>query len=44
MVSRLSDARKAARHPWPVWLLVPGAALAAVTVGVQVIRHQQRDR
>lgn len=27
---------------WPVWLLVPGAALAAVTVGVQSIRHQQR--
>jgi hypothetical protein len=29
-------------YPWPVWLLVPGAALAAVTVGVQAIRHQQR--
>lgn len=29
-------------YPWPVWMLVPGAALAAVTVGVQVIRHQQR--
>ena len=27
---------------WPVWLLVPGAALLAVTVGVQTIR--QRDR
>jgi hypothetical protein len=27
---------------WPVWLLVPAAALAAVTVGVQSIRHQQR--
>ena len=31
-------------YPWPVWLLVPGVALAAVTVGVQTIRHQQRDR
>lgn len=31
-------------YPWPVWLLVPGAALAAVTVGVQTIRHQQRNR
>lgn len=29
-------------YPWPVWMLVPGAALAAVTVGVQAIRHQQR--
>jgi hypothetical protein len=29
-------------YPWPVWLAVPGAALAAVTVGVQVIRSQQR--
>ncbi|MEU8815281.1 DUF1707 domain-containing protein [Actinoplanes sp. NPDC048796] len=29
-------------YPWPVWLLAPGAALAAVTVGVQAIRHQQR--
>jgi hypothetical protein len=29
-------------YPWPVWLIVPGTALAAVTVGVQVIRHQQR--
>ncbi|GAB2626343.1 hypothetical protein Aab01nite_65910 [Paractinoplanes abujensis] len=29
-------------YPWPVWMAVPGAALAAVTVGVQVIRHQQR--
>jgi hypothetical protein len=29
---------------WPVWLLVPGAALAAVTVGVQRIRHQQREQ
>jgi hypothetical protein len=31
-------------YPWPVWLLVPGAALLAVTVGVQTIRHQQRER
>ena len=29
-------------YPWPVWLMVPAAALATVTVGVQVIRHQQR--
>ena len=29
-------------YPWPVWLLVPGAALGAVTVGVQGIRRQQR--
>ncbi len=29
-------------YPWPAWMLVPGAALAAVTVGVQVIRQQQR--
>jgi Domain of unknown function (DUF1707) len=29
---------------WPVWLLVPGAALLAVTVGVQSIRRRQRDR
>jgi len=27
---------------WPVWLLVPGAALAATTVGVQGIRRQHR--
>jgi hypothetical protein len=31
-------------YPWPVWLLVPGTALVAVTVGVQTIRHQQRKR
>lgn len=31
-------------YPWPVWMLVPGVALTAVTVGVQVIRHQQHDR
>ena len=29
-------------YPWPVWLLVPGAALTATTVGVQSIRRQQR--
>jgi hypothetical protein len=27
---------------WPVWLLVPGAALGAVTFGVQSIREQRR--
>ncbi|HWS33895.1 MAG TPA: DUF1707 domain-containing protein [Actinoplanes sp.] len=27
-------------YPWPIWLLVPGVALGAVTVGVQVIRNQ----
>lgn len=29
-------------YPWPVWLLVPGAALGAATVGVQAIRRQRR--
>jgi len=29
-------------YPWPMWMLVPGAALGAVTVGVQAIRHQKR--
>jgi hypothetical protein len=29
-------------YPWPIWLLVPGTALGAVTVGVQGIRRQQR--
>ncbi|GIE79041.1 hypothetical protein Aph02nite_49910 [Actinoplanes philippinensis] len=29
-------------YPWPIWLLVPGAALGAVTVGVQTIRKQNR--
>ncbi|KUL30202.1 DUF1707 SHOCT-like domain-containing protein [Actinoplanes awajinensis] len=29
-------------YPWPVWLTVPGAALGAVTVGVQVIRRHHR--
>ncbi|MEU4239533.1 DUF1707 domain-containing protein [Actinoplanes sp. NPDC026619] len=28
-------------YPWPAWLLVPGAALGAVTVGVQAIRNQK---
>jgi hypothetical protein len=27
-------------YPWPVWMLVPGAALGAVTVGVQAIRKR----
>jgi len=31
-------------YPWPVWLLVPGAALGVTTVGVQSIRRQQRRR
>jgi hypothetical protein len=31
-------------YPWPVWLLVPCAALGATTVGVQAIRRQQRRR
>jgi uncharacterized protein DUF1707 len=29
-------------YPWPVWLLVPGAALGVATVGTQTIRMQQR--
>jgi hypothetical protein len=29
-------------YPWPIWMLVPGAALGAVTVGVQSIRGQRR--
>ncbi|HEU4348389.1 MAG TPA: DUF1707 domain-containing protein [Actinoplanes sp.] len=29
-------------YPWPVWLLVPGAALWAVTVGVQSMRRRNR--
>ena len=29
-------------YMWPVWVLVPGAALLAVTVGVQVIRLRDR--
>jgi Domain of unknown function (DUF1707) len=28
-------------YPWPVWLLVPGAALGVVTGGVQMIRHRR---
>jgi len=31
-------------YPWPVWLLVPGAALGAVTIGVQGIRRQRRQQ
>ncbi|GAA1600671.1 DUF1707 SHOCT-like domain-containing protein [Actinoplanes couchii] len=30
-------------YPWPIWLLVPGVALGAVTVGVQVIRNQNGE-
>ncbi|AGL14403.1 DUF1707 domain-containing protein [Actinoplanes sp. N902-109] len=30
-------------YPWPIWLLVPGAALAATTVGVQHIRNRRRS-
>jgi hypothetical protein len=29
-------------YPWPIWLLAPGVALAATTVGVQAIRRQRR--
>ena len=29
-------------YPWPIWLLVPGAALAATTIGVQKIRYNRR--
>jgi hypothetical protein len=30
-------------YPWPVWVIVPpGAALLAVTAGVQTIRRQRR--
>ena len=28
---------------WPIWLLVPGAALGAVTVGVQSMRHRRSE-
>jgi hypothetical protein len=28
---------------WPVWMLVPGAALLAATVGVQTIRRRERE-
>lgn len=31
-------------YPWPVWLLVPGVALGAVTVGVQSVRRNQLRR
>jgi hypothetical protein len=30
-------------YVWPVWMLVPGVALGAVTVGVQGIRRRQRQ-
>jgi hypothetical protein len=29
-------------YPWPIWMLVPGAALGAVTVGVQSVRGRRR--
>jgi hypothetical protein len=29
-------------YVWPAWLLAPGAALATVTVGVQIIRSRRR--
>jgi len=29
-------------YPWPIWLLAPGVALAATTIGVQAIRRQRR--
>lgn len=29
-------------YPWPVWLLVPGAALGTVTLGVQKARRDRR--
>jgi hypothetical protein len=29
-------------YPWPIWMLVPGAALGAVTVGVQTARDRRR--
>jgi hypothetical protein len=28
---------------WPVWMLVPGAALAAVTIGVQTMRRRKME-
>jgi Domain of unknown function (DUF1707) len=31
-------------YPWPIWMLVPGAALGAVTFGVQTIRRQNGKR
>jgi hypothetical protein len=31
-------------YVWPVWLLVPGVALGAVTVGVQAARRNQLHR
>jgi hypothetical protein len=29
-------------YPWPVWMLVPGAALGVVTAGVQTARSRRR--
>ena len=29
-------------YPWPIWMLVPGAALGVVTVGVQRARGRRR--
>ncbi|WP_306215165.1 DUF1707 SHOCT-like domain-containing protein [Actinoplanes sp. RD1] len=29
-------------YPWPIWLLVPGAALGVTTIGVQSIRRRHR--
>ena len=31
-------------YVWPIWLLVPGAALAATTVGVQAIRGRRPEQ
>ena len=31
-------------YVWPIWLLVPGVALGAVTIGVQKIRSQHREQ
>jgi multidrug efflux pump subunit AcrB len=31
-------------YPWPIWLLVPAAALGVATMGTQSIRRQQRRR
>jgi hypothetical protein len=29
-------------YPWPIWLLVPAAALGVATMGTQTIRKQQQ--
>jgi hypothetical protein len=29
-------------YPWPIWMLVPGAALGVVTAGVQSSRNRRR--